>query len=257
MIRDPGTAHLVHFFFEAGAILLGVQLYRRGLRRSGKGEILQSGNFAVALGCVAGAAIANKLAFWIENPALSPALAANPFAFFAGGQSIVGGLLGGLIGVEAAKRITGVTRSTGDAFVTPLLCAIMFGRIGCFLAGLHDDTYGVATDLPWGVDFGDGVRRHPTQLYEIAFAAALLGTLSAAAPALRREPGLTFKLFLTAYLTWRLAVDSIKPAPYAYPGGLSGIQVICLAALAVYLPFVMRSTWRLRHVPQESPVPLL
>ena len=38
----------------------------------------------------------------------------------------------------------------------------------CFLAGLHDDTYGLPTAAPWGMDFGDGIPRHPTQLYEIA-----------------------------------------------------------------------------------------
>lgn len=42
------------------------------------------------------------------------------------------------------------------------------GRLGCFFAGLPDYTYGVPTDLPWGVNFGDGVPRHPVQLYESA-----------------------------------------------------------------------------------------
>jgi len=29
-----------------------------------------------------------------------------------------------------------------------------------FFAGLPDYTYGTATKLPWGVDFGDGIPRH-------------------------------------------------------------------------------------------------
>ena len=52
--------------------------------------------------------------------------------------------------------------------VWPIAVGLAIGRVGCFLAGLHDDTYGLPTALPWGVDFGDGTPRHPTQLYEIA-----------------------------------------------------------------------------------------
>ena len=35
------------------------------------------------------------------------------------------------------------------------------------LAGLHDDTYGLPTALPWGIDLGDGVPRHPAPLNDI------------------------------------------------------------------------------------------
>jgi len=51
------------------------------------------------------------------------------------------------------------------------------GRIGCFLSG--DGCYGIATKLPWGMSFPNGleptplgIRVHPTPLYE--FAAYLL-----------------------------------------------------------------------------------
>ena len=46
------------------------------------------------------------------------------------------------------------------------------GRIGCFFAGLEDLTHGTPTELPWGHDFGDGIMRHPVQLYESAAMAA-------------------------------------------------------------------------------------
>ena len=109
-----------------------------------------------------------------------------------------------------------------------------------FWLGLADDTYGIATRLPWGVDFGDGIARHPTQLYEIAFAALLWLTLHRAAPRLAAVPGLRFRLLLSAYLAWRLLVDLLKPVLWAYPGGLSGIQWVCLLALAVYLPTTLK-----------------
>src|SRR5262249_61628170 len=49
---------------------------------------------------------------------------------------------------------------------------VAVGRIGCYLSGLSDFTYGTPTTLPWGHDFGDGVMRHPVQLYESAAMAA-------------------------------------------------------------------------------------
>jgi len=61
-----------------------------------------------------------------------------------------------------------------------------------------------------------------------------------------RESGLQFKLMLAGYLLWRLFIDALKPVPYAYPGNLSGIQLICLVALLVYLPITLRQLARLK-----------
>jgi len=141
--------------------------------------------------------------------------------------------------------MSGVERSTGDAFVMPLIAGIVIGRIGCFLAGLHDDTFGVATTLPWGVDFGDGVRRHPTQLYDIAFVLALGAVLVSVRHRLSLEPGLEFKLFLSGYLAWRLGVDTLKPVPFSYAGGLSGLQLLATVFLVAYMPRVARQMRRL------------
>lgn len=73
--------------------------------------------------------------------------------------TVVGGLLGGLVGVELSKKIIGVRTSSGDLFSYPLILGMMIGRVGC-LGGLEDNTYGEATTLPWGMDLGDGVMRH-------------------------------------------------------------------------------------------------
>lgn len=241
MIEHPGAAALVHGLFEYGAIALGVALYRQQRRAAGQGGLRQPGTFAVMVGLLLGAALGNKAVFLIERPDVWQRLVAGEWLM--PGQSIVGGLLGGLLGVEIAKKLTGQIRSTGDAMVWPLAWGIALGRIGCFAAGLHDDTYGVATTLPWGVDFGDGVRRHPTQLYDLA---VVLGLALAVHGRFARVPGLAFKLFLGGYLAWRLAIDGLKPVPHAYALGLSGIQWLCAAALVLYAPFVARA-WRQRH----------
>jgi len=234
---DPSFA-MLHPVFEALALFVGVQHYRLLRRRAGALGLLSGRDFGVVLGCVFGAALGNKLVFWAEFPHLLPQYWNQP-ALLLAGQSMVGGLLGGLLGVEFAKRLTGVRQSTGDAFVFPILLGLMIGRVGCFLAGLADGTYGIPTSLPWGVDFGDGISRHPTQLYEIGFAALLRLALGGLRSRLAIVPGLLFKSMLSAYLLWRLLIDALKPVPYAFPGGLSGIQVVCLLALICYVPLLL------------------
>ncbi len=245
----PATAHTLHFCFEWLAIFCGVQTYRWIKRRKSAGKITDSGLFAVTLGCILGAAIGNKLVFLIEEPHL---WATQGWAALLQGQSIVGGLLGGLLGVEISKKLVGQTRSTGDDFVLPLVVGMVVGRIGCFLAGLNDGTFGNATTLPWGVDFGDGIARHPTQIYDMVIVTLIGLLLWRNRSWLSRESGLAFKLYLASYLLWRLMVDGIKPVPYAYAFGLSGIQWVCIIALTCYLPLLIRQALQLRHPQQQT-----
>jgi phosphatidylglycerol:prolipoprotein diacylglycerol transferase len=73
------------------------------------------------------------------------------------------------------------------------------------------------------------VRRHPVQLYEVAFLLALAAILLR----IPRQPeGRRYRVFLISYLAFRLAIDFLKPAPTF--GGLSVIQWTCVAALFWY-----------------------
>src|SRR5262249_34080405 len=73
----------------------------------------------------------------------------------------------------------------------------------------------------WGVDFGDGVPRHPTQLYDAVFLAGLAVVLSRFAKR-SHVNGDVFKLFMIGYLGFRLLVDFLKPGPKF--AGLSAIR---------------------------------
>ncbi len=132
--------------------------------------------WAVVAAAVAGAAIGSKLLFWLEDPRLTYHNLHNP-AYLIGGKTIVGALIGGLLTVELMKRYIGLRTSTGDLYAIPLAFGIAIGRIGCFLTGLSDNTYGTPTTLPWGINFGDGIPRHPTQLYEVVFLLLLIPIL--------------------------------------------------------------------------------
>lgn len=204
----------VHLAFEVTGYAAAALVYTR--QRMRRGDTVPDEKRAVALlGAAVGAAIGSRLLVW-------------PILF--GGKTIVGGLLGGLIGVELAKKATGITRSTGDLFVLPLIAAMAIGRIGCFLAGPMDKTAGLPTALPWGIAIADGVKRHPVALYEIAFLLLLV-------PLVRRKwpvEGDSFRVFLASYLAFRLAVDFLKPDPPPILLGMSAIQWACLAGLGYY-----------------------
>jgi prolipoprotein diacylglyceryltransferase len=87
-------------------------------------------------------------------------------------RSIEGAVAGGIVAVELYKRAARIRTRTGARFALPFAVGVAVGRIGCYLAGLDDFTYGTPTALPWGHDFGDGIARHPVQLYEAAAMAA-------------------------------------------------------------------------------------
>lgn len=217
-----------HLVFESLGYLVGSRLFF-WLRRRTTDFLAPEQRWTLIAGAAVGALLGSKALVWIQHAGQWSAMAAHPESF-AAGKTIVGGLLGGTIAVEGVKRAIGVTRRTGDLFVLPLCAGIAIGRIGCFLAGLTDHTYGLPTSLPWGVDFGDGITRHPAQLYEVAALAAiaLWAWRAARSPALHE--GDVYRGFLTLYFVFRIVLEWLKPNPVLLPG-LSGIQIACIAGL--------------------------
>lgn len=220
-----------HQVFEFLAYLVGFRIFLLLRRRTGD-VVAPRVRWWVVAAAILGGALGSRLLYWLEDPAQTLARLDDP-AFLLGGKTVVGGLIGGLIGVELTKKILGVSGRTGDLFALPLAVGIAIGRIGCFLAGLPDRTFGTETSLPWGVDFGDGVHRHPTQLYEALFLAGLAGVLASAARRPHAE-GSLFRVFMMAYLGFRVLVDAIKPDP-RLALGLSAIQWAALLTLTYYV----------------------
>jgi len=240
-----------HPVFEALAYFIGFRLYWHTRDKSAHPPVA---GMWVLVGAIIGGALGSKLLYWLEDPA-ETMRRWNDYAYLMGGKTIVGGLLGGLIAVEWTKKRVGIVRSTGDDMAVPLCAGIAIGRIGCFLTGLDDHTYGTATDWWTGVDFGDGVPRHPTQLYEAVFLVLLGGALLYLRPLVRKgtlalPDGARFQLFMTAYLLFRFAADFIKPVPHVY-GGLNNIQLACLAGLVYYAGLLLRRNRRLDTIRRE------
>jgi phosphatidylglycerol---prolipoprotein diacylglyceryl transferase len=219
----------IHFICETLAYFLGYRYYAY-LRRHSTDAISDQNRLLIFIGAAAGAFLGSHLVGIFENP---PQLKHFSLFYFMGNKTILGGFMGGLIGVELTKKRLGVTHSSGDLMVYPLILAMIIGRVGCFLAGLEDGTYGIATNLPWGINFGDGIQRHPTNLYEIVFWIVLWLTLKAIDSKYTLADGARFKLFMAAYLLFRFSIEFIKP-DYFFSFGLGTIQLVSLAGIAYY-----------------------
>lgn len=229
----------LHVAFEILAYAVACIIYLR-LRRS-KGDLIADEKRSTII-CAAtiGAAIGCRLLAAAEN---IDHFSWKHLLLLDGGKTIIGAILGGWIAVELAKRRTGIENRTGDLLVTPLLFGTMIGRIGCFLAGAADETFGRATSLPWGIDFGDGVPRHPLQLYEIVFLAVYYVLIEK-----RHHPnfetGDRFRLYVFSYFGLRFVLEFLKDSPRIF--GLDVLQWAALAGVLWSLPTVLTTLERQR-----------
>ena len=162
------------------------------------------------------------------------------------GRSIEGAVAGGVIAVELYKLARGIRTRTGARFALPFAVGVAVGRIGCYFAGVDDFTYGTPTALPWGHDFGDGVVRHPVQLYEGA-AMAAFAVFYATAVRLR-DPFVIdngFYLAVGFYAVQRFAWEFIKP----YGGVVGPLNLFHLLSLAL----LAYATLMILSAPQKDP----
>jgi phosphatidylglycerol---prolipoprotein diacylglyceryl transferase len=247
-----GTHPVWHPVLETLAYAAGFAVYR--FQRGRQGDVVAEPQrwtvlAAAAVGALAGSRLLGigeqwptVMEAWRTGQTLRLLLAP-------GGKTIVGGLLGGWLAVELVKRLSGIRRRTGDLFALPLCMGIAVGRVGCFVAGLADDTYGKPTRLPWAVNWGDGIGRHPVQIYEILFL-ALLGFAVSRRTLL--PEGARFRIFMAGYLGWRIAIDFLKPQPLV--AGMNLIQWACVAGiLALAVDEMLRR--RAGHVRQPEGIP--
>ena len=206
MIVVP-TAPWLHYVGDAGAWVAGAaagywQHRRWPVATADLSRRTRPGYFvALAIGALIGA--------WLVGSANSLRSIA-----FAPSHSIGGALAGGIVAVELWKWRHGIRQSTGGAFVLPLCVGIAVGRLGCLFAGLPDFTYGTPTTLPWAVDVGDGIGRHPVQLYEAA-AMALFACLYLRARLAGRDwaEAHAFHVMIIVYAGQRFLWEFLKPYP--------------------------------------------
>jgi len=206
---------------------------------------------AMLLGAVAGA----KLVFALNYPGVAlGALAGDTRALLmlAGAGAAPGALLGVMAAARWAGRraspALGQTKLDLDLLVTPMALALAILDCGSAFWALSDPGFGVSTNMPWGIDFGDGILRHPVMLYEAVFliaAAWVHGRLDAGL----FKPGERALLFVAAYCGLRILMDYLRPPfgapfitemmhpyPWIYFRLMTGEQWVCLLTLAGLSP---------------------
>lgn len=219
-----------HLLLETIGLLLAYRCYDQQ-RAAARDPLSEGHRFAILLAAASGALLGSRLLGGLESPSLFLSGGGTlGWRYYLVSKTIVGGLLGGLLAVELARRHLGARQRSGDRFVFPLLIAMTIGRVGCFLMGVQEPTYGLPTQTWAGVDLGDGFRRHPTALYEIGWLAVTALVLHRYG---RRWPnGWQFMGFMTAYLLYRFGVGFWQPGERIT--GLLSIQWACLLGLGWY-----------------------
>jgi phosphatidylglycerol:prolipoprotein diacylglycerol transferase len=236
-IEIGSTQILLHVIFELLAFFVGFR-YFLWLRKKQGDAIRTSNRTWVIIGAIFGALIGSRLIGGLEDPS-QIGKADNIFLYFYQNKTVLGGFLGGLTGVEIVKKIINEKQASGDLFVYPMILALVIGRIGCFTMGIYEETYGTVTNLPWGMNLGDGLSRHPVSLYEMIFLILLWFCLKRIQKNISLQPGALFKLFMIAYLVFRFFLDFIKPH-YTFNIGLSTIQLTCIIGLLYYSPYIIQ-----------------
>lgn len=179
-----------------------------------------------------------NLDWYLQNPL-------QMFAVWKGGLTFYGGFIFSLgAGIWYVQKHGLEGWRMADIIAPGLALGAAIGRLGCLASG---DSFGKATDLPWGITFSDshglapvGVPVHPTQLYStltnLAVFAFLLWWRKR-----QRFQGEVFLVFMVLYAITRSFVEVFRNDPRGvYFGGLiSTSQIVSillgLAAVAFYL----------------------
>jgi phosphatidylglycerol:prolipoprotein diacylglycerol transferase len=211
--------------FMVLALIVGFLIYYRQLQ---KDQVKSSNALYIVIFALIGGVIGSKIPiliiYWKEINA-----APGSANILLSGRTIVGGLIGGAVGTFGAKKLFKIKERMGNQIAIPVAAGMAVGRIGCTLRGC---CYGKPTSLPWGIDFGDQIYRHPTQIYEILFDVFLVLYLSWKKKG-EVAPGELFKIFLNFYMSFRFFLEFIRVEKVSFIG-LTAFQLLCVISL-VYI----------------------
>jgi len=213
-------------FFVVLGFLVGLGIY---LWHAKKSNSLQENNLYIVFGALIGGVIGAKLLdFIIDYKYFIVNFWSVDSIFY--GKTIIGGFIGGAIGVKITKKLFKINVKRGNLFAPAIAIGVAIGRIGCFLQGC---CYGKETNLPWGVNFGDGILRHPTQIYEFIFMLGMFIYLEKIKYREDVKPGQLFKILMVSYFIFRFFIEFIRAQDTALLG-LTGFQIVSLFAI-IYL----------------------
>ena len=169
----------------------------------------------VILGGRLGYVLFYKPSYYLSNPL-------EVLYLWQGGMSFHGGLIGVILVMLLFARKKKLPFFAISDFIAPLIpLGLGFGRLGNFING---ELWGRPTDVPWAMVFpgsGDGLARHPSQLYELGLEGIVLFVLLWWFSSKPRPLGQVSALFLMGYGTFRFLVEFTRE-PDNFLGLLAG-----------------------------------
>ena len=213
-------------FFVLLGLMVGLAVYFYEARRQ---KVLSENGFFIVVGSLLGGIVGARVLQALVDYSYF-------FYHFSGweilfsGRTIIGCLIGGTLGAILTKKILGINEKRGNLFAPAIAIGVAIGRLGCFFRGC---CYGQPTNLPWGVNFGDGIMRHPTQIYESLFMLAMFIYLERIKNNKDIKPGQLFKILMISYFVFRFFMEFIRVERLAF-AGLTFFQIICLFVI-IYL----------------------
>lgn len=227
----------LHLILEYLAYFIAFRYYVF-LRKNKVDNISNLNRLSIILGAIIGGFIGSRFVGIMENPVFI--LNLKSLINLANTKTIMGGLFGGLFGVEIAKKIIKEKTSSGDLFTLPIIVGIFIGRIGCFLSGTNEFTYGKPTSFFMGMNLGDNIYRHPIALYELVFLILLFVVIKHYITVKSFINGNGFKVFMISYFSFRFLIEFLKPNVY-FMLNLSTIQWLCIICLVYYSKTISKS----------------
>jgi len=182
--------------------------------------------FYSLVGALVGGRMGYVLFYNLGYYGLHPLSIISPYDFSSGvwtgiyGMSYHGGVLGVLIALwySAKKYNLSFLRLT-DYIVPAVPLGYFFGRLGNFF---NHELVGRATEHFVGVDFGDGVLRHPSQIYEAVGEGIILFLFLWFLRNKKMPPGVLSSLYIMGYALVRFILEFFR-APDAHLGFVLGI----------------------------------
>jgi phosphatidylglycerol:prolipoprotein diacylglycerol transferase len=170
------------------------------------------------------------------------------FKVWQGGMSFHGGFLGVLVAMMLFAHRHKLRWLAVTDFIAPLVpLGLAAGRLGNFING---ELWGRPTSLPWGMIFpqaGDGIPRHPSQLYEFAGEGLLLFTILWLYSKKPRPVGAVSGVFLIGYGSLRFLVEFTRE-PDSFLGLLQfGLSMGQWLSLPMIVAGLVMLRWSLRR----------